>query len=135
MVSAGAERREMKIYLSGPITGIENYKDNFNKIASAVRLVGDRVINPAYLDMVLPADSFHEEFMYICYGLIELSDAVLLIPGWEDSKGANWEKDYAISRNIQVYSWEEYEEMCEWEVEYNEHYGDGNDRESTGQAG
>ena len=125
----------MKIYISGAITGIENYKNNFHKAASAIKLVGDQPVNPANLDMVLPVESLHQEFMYICYGLIELSDAVVLIPGWENSKGANWEKEYARSRNIPVYEWEEYAEICEYEEEYNERYVNGSDRGETGQAG
>lgn len=48
----------MRVYLSGPITGVENYRDNFRNAAERLRADGIMdIINPAELCEVLPLES------------------------------------------------------------------------------
>ena len=42
-----------RLYLSGPITGVPNYLDIFNKAAASLVAEGYRVINPANLCTVM----------------------------------------------------------------------------------
>lgn len=45
----------MKIYLSGPITGVANYRENFRRAKEALTRDGyTQIINPAELCEVLP---------------------------------------------------------------------------------
>lgn len=84
------------VYLSGKITDNENYKEGF---ASAEKFLIERgyiVLNPAMLDSICPNLSY-TEYLRICYSLIDISEIVFMVSGWNDSKGANAELSYAKS--------------------------------------
>lgn len=87
----------MRIYISGPITGVENYRESFRKAKEALCERGyTNVINPAELCQVLPTDrTTYHEYMQICIDLINLADVVVMLPGWEVSSGCNYEARYA----------------------------------------
>ena len=86
----------MKIYLAGPITGVENYKENFTKVQSSLEKQGHTVINPAFLPEGLGDCN---TYMSICFPMIDVADAVVLLDGWEDSRGACREWGYAFARD------------------------------------
>lgn len=85
------------LYIAGPITGHEEYHQRFQEARDALEDMGFRVINPAALDQVLPAGSTWHEYMSICLRLIRKADAVILLPGWENSRGACVEYGYAYA--------------------------------------
>lgn len=88
----------MKLYLSGPITGVNNYRKNFEEAAQELRWRGyTDLINPAELCTVLPVEhTTYEQYMTMCMDLLGMSDAIVLLPGWEKSLGANREVGYAL---------------------------------------
>lgn len=95
-----------RIYLSGAITGVPNYKKDFEIIKLDLQSKGyKRIINPAELDEVI-INGDYEEYMEICIKLIDMCDLVILIPGWEKSAGANREMGYALGKNIAVTTYE-----------------------------
>lgn len=78
----------MKIYLSGPITGHEStYRKAFSRAAEGLRAKGLAVLNPAEL----PDGLNYEDYMHIGLAMLDVSDAIYLLPGWEDSSGAKRE--------------------------------------------
>lgn len=93
----------LKYYISGPITGIENYnKEAFDKAAEAVRkhsCIKHQfvAVNPHDLDLVdhWPTDLQHDELWVWCMKrdikYLCDCDAVVLLPGWELSRGARME--------------------------------------------
>lgn len=94
----------MKIYLSGPITGIENYKEKF---AAAEREARERlsdwepeVFNPA--DVILPNTATHEDYMKICMRELAKCDTIYMLNGWQDSRGACREYGYALGRRMAI---------------------------------
>lgn len=81
----------MKIYIAGPITGHDGYRERFGQFERLVQQKGHVPMNPARL----PDGFEHEEYMHICYSMIDVCEAVFLLPGWEQSKGALLELAYA----------------------------------------
>ena len=108
-----ADRRKkmLNVYLSGPITGTEDYKDRFEFGEAKVHQKFKdkaRAINPVKIGEQLPEKISYDEIMQICFDTIRACDVVLLMPGWEDSKGCNQEYGYAIGIGKEVVRWEEW---------------------------
>ena len=86
----------MRLYISGPITGIENYRRIFQGAKDALLVKGYDVVNPAELTEVI-GDSFsYDEIMRMDLDLLERCDALVQLPGWEKSRGSNIEYGYAL---------------------------------------
>lgn len=95
----------MRIYLSGPITGVENYKENF---AAAEREARERlsdwepeIFNPA--NIILPKDATHEDYMKICMQELAKCDTIYMMNGWQESRGACREYGYALGRQMAIF--------------------------------
>ena len=58
-------------------------------------------MNPA----VLPFGFSHNEYLEICYKMIDCCDAVYLMKGWSKSLGARTETLYADSKGIKLVSY------------------------------
>ena len=95
-------------YLSGPITGHKNYRQQFARAAGALKEMGYAVINPAELGAALPLDQMsYEDIMKIDMELLATADYLVQLPGWEDSKGANRELGFAQARDLIVVSFQD----------------------------
>lgn len=79
------------IYIAGPITGVPNYRENFKQYEEYLTRKGYKVLNPT---AVFPEGLTNEQYMHSCLNLIDCADAVLFLPGSEDSKGAQCEFNY-----------------------------------------
>lgn len=86
----------MRLYISGPITGVSNYKRIFQESKDALLAKGYDVVNPAELTEVI-GDSFsYDEILSIDLDLLHRCDVLVQLPGWEESRGANIEYGYAL---------------------------------------
>lgn len=86
-----------RLYLSGPITGVDDYFERFQRAFLALEEAGYNVINPAPLYQVMPDDATYEEYMQICMDLLDMADVIVQMPGWEKSCGCNRELGWAIA--------------------------------------
>lgn len=94
-----------RIYLSGPITGIEDYKEKFEQVETELGILGfGNVINPAHLDDVV-LNGTYEEMMKTCMHLMDLANIVVMLPGWKKSIGCNREYGYALGKDMIVLDW------------------------------
>ena len=112
----------MKIYLAGPMRGIPHFNfPAFHKAAAKLRAAGHVVFNPAERDIerhgkdisagnvagseqqaqqehgVNLRQALADDMAFICLD----ADAIALLPGWEDSKGALAEKATARALGLQ----------------------------------
>lgn len=86
----------MRIYISGGITGVENYRDKFHEAQMELMKGGNEVFNPASYADVLPKLSY-EEYMKIGLYFLGMCDAIYMLKGWQKSCGANREYGYALA--------------------------------------
>lgn len=93
--------RTNRIYVAGPMTGIEEFNfPAFHAAAEMLRNSGWVVENPAEHGLVCGA----EWADYLAYDLtrIGLCGSVYLLPGWENSKGAQLEVLIAERLGMQI---------------------------------
>lgn len=88
----------MKIYLAGPMTGYPDFNyPLFNAVTRIWRARGYDILNPAEN---FGGDTTREyrEYMREDLGMLRECDAIALLPGWTDSKGAKFE--LAVAQNL-----------------------------------
>lgn len=109
----------MKIYIAGPMTGIPNFNfPAFNRAAAVLRAEGHSVFNPAERDIERHGgvdisfsndtgdpeqakrdfnfslrEALADDTAFICRD----ADAIAMLPGWENSKGARAEHALAFA--------------------------------------
>lgn len=93
----------MRIYISGPITGIQDYRKNFDNAEKYLKQLGWCVFNPAKVDDCLEGFTY-DEFLSLDIYLLDKCDAIYLLKGWTESKGAKEEVKYAIATNKKIFS-------------------------------
>lgn len=89
----------MKVYIAGKITGDKNYKEKFERASLKLQSDGHNVMNPA----ILPDGFDYEDYMPICFAMIDVCDAVLFLDDWKDSGGAKREYIHATSLAKKVF--------------------------------
>lgn len=90
----------MRIYLSGPMSGLTDPSPAFHAYAAQLRAAGHEVVNPADLNPE-PGKTWHDclrtDIRELCG-----CDALALLPGWERSAGANLELHLAHRLGMEV---------------------------------
>lgn len=93
----------MKIYIAGKISGLNrsNVIQKFETAQKSLSKKGHQVFIPC----VLPAyeEVSHEDYLHICYAIIDVCDAVYMLSDWQQSEGARLEYEYAIEKKKQIF--------------------------------
>jgi len=90
----------MKVYLSGPVTGLENNnREQFEYFSSLLESVGFETIIPT--KMVSEGTDWHCA-MRTCIAAMMKADLLVMLQGWPHSKGATIEHRIAKELDIPV---------------------------------
>lgn len=92
----------MKIYISGPITGTTGYQERFAEAEEKIYAAGNIPVNPERVNRQLPEQTTHEEYMQTSIAMLDMCDVILMLPGWQESKGCNIEFEYAYEHGIHI---------------------------------
>lgn len=89
-----------RVYIAGPITGVKGYRDNFRRVARLVEAQGFEAVSPIRDGLVAGADYRY----YINRGmrLLEDCDFICMLPGSDQSPGAQLELHYAVLCGLPV---------------------------------
>lgn len=113
-LQADIGRDHLRVYISGPMSGIPEFNfPAFKAAAAKLRAAGHWVISPVELDEDEGFDSSQdapdvEQYGHFLARDIEAMstadlDAIVLLPGWENSKGVGVELAYARAIGLEVY--------------------------------
>ena len=85
----------MRIYVAGKMSELPDGEARMKFAEAAMRLRerGHLVMDPA-VQYGNPGFE-HEDYMHVCYAMIDRCEAVYMLSDWRDSKGARLELQYA----------------------------------------
>ena len=88
--------KSKRIFISGPISGTDDYMGRFAEAEERLREDGYLPINPTVFSQHLLNGEFNWfEFMEITMALLKQCDNIYMLKGWENSRGACMELEYA----------------------------------------
>lgn len=98
-----------RVYLAGPMTGIPEFNyPEFHRVAALLRKRGYYVFSPAEwwtggFDTFPVRDAFAAFTRFICLE----ADMLVMLPGWQQSKGATAEYRLAQAIGVLIEDWKE----------------------------
>ena len=102
----------MKVYISGPMEGVEDYLGNFREAEENLLKLGHVVVNPARLDIAVKGIRLsREDYLELDLKLLEWCDAIVMLDGWQQSCGCNREYGYAVGTKKKIISYNALKEM------------------------
>lgn len=97
-----------RVYVSGPMTGIENdNKEAFAEASEALRERGYMVCNPHDTSTLL-GKLTHAEYLRFDFERVLEADFLVALPGWEQSLGALSEILMAVRIGTKCWRWENF---------------------------
>lgn len=89
------------IFISGPMTDADKYKEYFKKAENYLKSLGFKnIINPAKVERALPKGLNHDQYLSIDISILSKCKIMYVLRGWQESKDAVEEVKYASSHNI-----------------------------------
>lgn len=108
------EPRIISVYISGKVSGLplDKAKRRFSEAAEECRLLMEengyekvKVVNP--LDIPAPIGLEWADYMLMDLQLLRHCDAIMMMPGWEESVGAVVEHTFCVGSGKAIYYLEE----------------------------
>jgi hypothetical protein len=98
----GASMTKLSIYIAGPMTGLADLNfPAFHAEAARLRALGHEVINPAEINP--DQHMTWLQCMRTDIAALVFCDAIQLLPGWQNSKGATLEHHIAERLGLQIF--------------------------------
>ncbi|MDH0640963.1 DUF4406 domain-containing protein, partial [Pseudomonas sp. GD03860] len=95
------KNRENRVYIAGPMTGLPGFNfPAFNTMAATMRAEGWHVENPAEHGHVEGAE--WADYLRHDIGRMATCEAVMLLPGWSKSRGAQLELHIAEELGLRI---------------------------------
>lgn len=94
-----------KVYISGPISNSSSYWEEFDTAEYNLKGLDYIVLNPT----IFPLGLLQADYMRLSMAMIDCCDVVCMLPGWENSDGANAEYFYAKKCGKEIifdYKWD-----------------------------
>ena len=92
----------MKIYISGSITGTDDFMERFSIAQKKLERDGHDVVNPALVNSNLPKSTTYSEYMDMSFCMLKMCDAIYLLDEWKSSRGANLEIIFAMLNDKKI---------------------------------
>ena len=94
----------MKIYISGAISNNPNYMKDFERAEDYLgkEFPKAEIINPALVNSFLPKSTTHEEYMRMSFCMLDMADAIYMLPNWRELCGASQEFGYALAKDLTI---------------------------------
>jgi Domain of unknown function (DUF4406) len=96
----------MKVYIAGPMSGLPDFNyPAFNTAAEELRAKGHEPLNPVDIEKRNDTDTHQPWGWYIRHAIRMVidADAVAMLPGWENSKGARLEHAIATALELDIH--------------------------------
>lgn len=93
----------MRIYLSGKVTGTEDYTERFATEEEFLRKQGHSVVNPVKVNAMLPSDTTYDDYMAMSLCMLRTCQAIYMLSGYKDSPGAMTELAEAEKLNMPIF--------------------------------
>lgn len=97
----------MKVYISGPVTGNKDAREWFGSMSYLLKRAGFGAVNPVQIMEPVAHVLDYRTILQADLELLEGCDAILMLPGWENSQGANKEYDKATRLGMKKFFVEE----------------------------
>lgn len=97
------DKRPMRVYISGKVTGTDDFEARFQEAEHTLVANGCAVLNPVRVNRQLPDGLEYEQLMNVCFTLLDMADAVCMLDGWRTSPGANREYGYALAKGLEIF--------------------------------
>lgn len=101
----------MKIYISGPVTGNREYKEQFGSMSYMLKKDGHQPVNPVHIMESVRGVLDYKTILNADLELMEGCDAIIMLKGWRESEGSQREMKKALRLGLEVL----FEEECEEE--------------------
>lgn len=103
---ADVNGEKMVVYLAGKMSGIEDFNfPRFHEVSENLRNLGFTVISPA--ETAGGADHLPRHWYFrFDYAVINIVDAVVVMPSWLDSEGAKSEVIHAHEVGVPIYEYD-----------------------------